>query len=228
VLATAATDIPPLTLTLAPRWLVARFADEHVMTSWAPVGGGVRRARVVAWHEVQGAELAPPIDPTQLLAERLTARGLGEAVGLLTSRRLERHVVASWHAAGVSAEVVATVGLGNALRVGDPVGVAGPGTINLLCRVSVPLTAAAALEALTIAAEARTVAVREAAIPSQRSGRFASGTGTDCIVLAAPVGAGAAYAGKHTEIGQVIGGAVAEAISRGVEEWLADQLPEPR
>jgi adenosylcobinamide amidohydrolase len=223
------TDIRPLTLALAPRWLVARFADEHVMTSWAPVGGGVRRAFAVVWHEVEGAELAPPVDPTRLLAERLAARGLGDAVGLLTSRRLDRHLVTTSHGAGVSAEVVATVGLGNAVRVGDPVSGTGPGTINLLCRLSLPLSPAAALEALTIAAEARTVAVREAAIPSGRSGRFASGTGTDCIVLAAPVGApGATHAGKHTEIGHVIGAAVADAVSRGVEQWLTDQCREPR
>jgi adenosylcobinamide amidohydrolase len=125
--------------------------------------------------------------------------------------------------------VVATVGLGNALRVGDPALPAASGTINLLCRLSVPLSPTAALEALTIAAEARTVAVREAALPSRRSGRFASGTGTDCIVLAAPVGpAGAAYAGKHTAIGQVIGAAVGDAVARGIEDWLADQRAEPR
>jgi adenosylcobinamide amidohydrolase len=229
VLANPATETSTLTLDLAPRWLVVRLSDEHVMTSWAPVGGGVCRARVVAWHEVQGAELAPPIDAGQLLADRLAARGLGGAVGLLTARRLDRHVRAISRRDGVIAEVVATVGLGNQLRVGDPPEIeraAAAGTINILCRLSTPLTPAAALEALSIAAEARTVAVREAAVPSERTGRFATGTGTDCIVIAAPVAVGqpaAAHAGKHTAIGHVIGAAVAEAIAQGVEGWLADQ-----
>jgi adenosylcobinamide amidohydrolase len=227
VLANLATETSSLTLDLAPRWLVVRLSDEHVLTSWAPVGGGVCRARVVAWHEVEGAELAPPIDAAQLLADRLAARGLGGAVGLLTARRLDRHVRAISRRDGITAEVVATVGLGNQLRVGDPPEierVAAAGTINILCRLSTPLSPAAALEALSIAAEARTVAVREAAVPSQRTGRFATGTGTDCIVIAAPIGErGATHAGKHTAIGHVIGAAVAEAIAQGVEGWLADQ-----
>jgi adenosylcobinamide amidohydrolase len=227
VLANLATETSTLTLDLAPRWLVVRLSDEHVITSWAPVGGGVCRARVVAWHEVEGAELAPPIDAGQLLAERLAARGLGGAVGLLTARRLDRHVRAISRRDGVTAEVVATVGLGNQLRVGDPPEIeraAAAGTINILCRLSTPLSPAGALEALSIAAEARTVAVREAAVPSQRTGRFATGTGTDCIVIAAPIGEpGATHAGKHTAIGHVIGAAVAEAIAQGVEGWLADQ-----
>jgi adenosylcobinamide amidohydrolase len=220
---------PPFTVGLTPAWLVVRFAEDHVMTSWALAGGGVRRARTVVWHEVQGAELAPPVDPARLLAERLASRGLAEAVGLLTSRRLDRHVVSSARAGDWTADVVATVGLGNALRAGDPPedGVAG-GTINILCRLSVPLAPAAALEAISIAAEARTVAVREAAIPSRRSGRFASGTGTDCIVLAAPTGVpGTAYAGKHTTIGHLVGAAVSEAVARGVEGWLDDQRSGP-
>jgi adenosylcobinamide amidohydrolase len=227
VLANLATETSSLTLDLAPRWLVVRLSDEHVLTSWAPVGGGVCRARVVAWHEVEGAELAPPIDAAQLLADRLAARGLGGAVGLLTARRLDRHVRAISRRDGITAEVVATVGLGNQLRVGDPPEIeraAAAGTINILCRLSTPLSPAAALEALSIAAEARTVAVREAAVPSQRTGRFATGTGTDCIVIAAPIGErGATHAGKHTAIGHVIGAAVAEAIAQGVEGWLADQ-----
>jgi adenosylcobinamide amidohydrolase len=165
------------------------------------------------------------------------------AVGLLTARRLDRYVSASRSAGGVSAEVVATVGLGNHVRVGDPAGSGAEvaGTINVLCRLSVPLTTAGALEALSIAAEARTVAVREAAIPSRHrelidgqpryrpfAGRFASGTGTDCLVLATPLGGPTAgYAGKHTALGEVIGAAVLEAVSRGLEEALADQRRAP-
>jgi adenosylcobinamide amidohydrolase len=226
VLENLATVTSNLTLDLAPRWLVVRLSEDHVLTSWAPVGGGICRGRVVAWHEVQGAELAPPVDAGQLLAGRLAARGLDGAVGLLTARRLDRHVRAMSRRDGITAEVVATVGLGNQLRVGDPPEIeraVAAGTINILCRLSTPLTPTAALEALTIVAEARTVAVREAAVPSQRTGRFATGTGTDCIVIAAPVGEGAAHAGKHTAIGHVIGAAVAEAIAQGVEGWLADQ-----
>jgi adenosylcobinamide amidohydrolase len=96
------------------------------------------------------------------------------------------------------------------------------GTINLLCHGDVPLTDEALLEAMSIATEARTVSIRDAAVPSLRSGLRAIGTGTDCIVMATPVaGHHQAYAGKHTRIGHVVGAAVAEAVRRGAAEWKA-------
>ena len=119
-------------------------------------------------------------------------------------------------------------GLGNALRAGDPPGPGRVGTINLLCRSSAPLTAEAQLEALALAAEARTLAVREAGVPSTRTGLPASGTGTDCIVIASPRGrapGGVPYAGKHTAIGHAIGAAVLEATRRGVERSRRDAPP---
>ena len=77
----------------------------------------------------------------------------------------------------------------------------------------------AQLEALALAAEARTLAVREAGIASTRTGLPASGTGTDCIVIAAPDAPHdqcAAYAGKHTALGHVIGAAVHDATRLGI------------
>ena len=59
------------------------------------------------------------------------------------------------------------------------------------------------------------------------SGRPATGTGTDCIVVAAPVtvmesrGRGC-FAGKHTAIGAAIGSAVSGAVARGVARWLEE------
>ena len=129
-------------------------------------------------------------------------------------------------AAGASPRgCVATVGLGNALRAGDPPGPAARiGTINLLCQVGVPLREEALVEALSIAAEARTLAVREAGVPSRMSGAPATGTGTDCIVIAAPERPdGARYAGKHTGLGHVIGAAVHDAVARGAAAWLAER-----
>jgi adenosylcobinamide amidohydrolase len=218
---------PPLDVALdvsgTPRWLIARFATEHATASWAIVGGGVRMARAVAWLQVRDAELGPAVDAAELLRDRLAATGLAGAVGLMTTRRLDRYVDITARHGELAARCIATVGLGNALRAGDPPGPSRLGTINLLCRLSVPLSPGAQLEALALAAEARTLAVREAQVPSARTGLPASGTGTDCIVIAAPRGAGAAYAGKHTAIGHVIGAAVHEATRRGVEQSLEER-----
>jgi adenosylcobinamide amidohydrolase len=212
---------------LSGRWLVVRFPEPQAVLSWAIVNGGRRTATSVAWHEVRDAELRPPVSPARLLQERLAAAGLDGAVGLLTSRALSRHVVSERSAAGVAARCVATVGLGNALRVGDPLGPAARiGTINLVCQLSVPLAEEGLLEALSIAAEARTLAVLECGVASRVSAAPATGTGTDCIVIAAPERPrGASYAGKHTAIGHVVGAAVHAAVARGAAEWLTEAQP---
>jgi len=57
----------------------------------------------------------------------------------------------------------------------------------------------------------------------RREGVVVTGTGTDCIVVAAPEGAGGAqFAGLHTAIGEAAGDAVYRAIREGVAVWQAD------
>lgn len=216
-------------LALLDRFLVARLPGPHEVLSWAVVGGGRRRAEVVAWHRVVNRELGPDTDPRALLRERLADAGIPDAVGLLTSASLAGYTDVERECDGVAARCVATVGLGNALRAGDPPGIgstlaaaARVGTINLLVRVSAPMTEEALAEALALAAEARTLAVLETGVRSLRSGLPATGTGTDCIVVAAPAVSGGerlAYAGKHTAVGYGVGAAVEEAVRTGVEAW---------
>jgi len=203
------------------RWLVVHLPGPHAVLSWAVANGGRRTTDLVAWHEVQNADLQPPVDPARLLEERLSAAGLAGAVGLLTGARLDLHSVTERAWEGVGARCVATVGLTNALRAGDPPRRADKiGTINLLCQVTVPLREEALLEVLSIAAAARTLAILEAGEPSRVSGLPATGTGTDCIVVAAPEASGGArYAGMHTALGHVVGAAVYQAVARGAEEW---------
>jgi adenosylcobinamide amidohydrolase len=210
-------------------WLIARFEAPQRVASWAIVGGGVRRATAVAWLCVRDGELRPPVDPCELLRDRLAMRGLAGAVGLMTSADVARYAdeTRTWGAR--QARCVVTVGLGNALRAGDPPGPAARiGTINVLCAVDAPLTDEALLEAMALATEARALAVREADVPSRRTGRPSSGTGTDCVVIAAPdvpaareIAGPTRYAGKHTELGHVVGAAVYDAVACGIARWRA-------
>jgi len=224
----------PMRVELGARILRVRFAAPQRVVSWAISGGGARRASEVIWLEVDDHELRPPVDARSYVRARLQQAGAPHAVALLTSRRLHAYVDHRVeHDLGaerpLSARCIATVGLGNALRAGDlPGPSARIGTINVLCALSSPLAPEAMLEALALAAEARTLAVREATVPSRRSGLPASGTGTDCIAiaapaLAAPLGRAGRYAGKHTAVGHVIGAAVESAVRRGVEQWLLER-----
>jgi adenosylcobinamide amidohydrolase len=218
-------------LALAPeltgRQLVMRLGGPHALLSWAIVNGGRWTASEVVWLEVRDGDLRPPVDPVALVRKRLAAASLPDAVALLTSRALSSYVSSECRAGGERARCLATVGLGNLLRAGDPVTEpARVGTINVACQLSFPLGELALIEALAIATEARTAAILEAQLSSRVSGAPATGTGTDCIVIAAPaVSGGAPYAGKHTLAGHLIGAAVHEAVRRGVAGWLRENAP---
>lgn len=206
------------------RLLIVRFPREHAVPSWAIVGGGRRASHCVAWCYVDHDELPASVDPAEVLRARLAEAEIRDAVGLLTSRSLDACVDVEKRAESMAVRCVATVGLSNALHVGEPPGVAPTvGTINLLVAVSIALTEEALVEALALASEARTAALLEVGIPSHRSGRPATGTGTDCIVIAAPAaGAAVSYAGEHTVLGHLIGTAVDEAVRRGAEDWKCE------
>ncbi|QRK06635.1 adenosylcobinamide amidohydrolase [Archangium violaceum] len=206
------------------RLLVVRFDRPHAVLSWAVINGGRRRARAVVWRQVRDDELVPGVDPVALLAASL-GESSEETVGLLTSRDVSTFDDVRLASGALSARCVATVGLGNALAAGDEPGpLRSVGTINLLCQLSRPLSEGALVEAVALAAEARTAALMEARVPSRRSLRAATGTGTDCIVVAAPEGPGGeTYVGKHTRLGSLLGGAVREATSRGIRRWLEER-----
>lgn len=208
------------------RLLVARLGRPHRTLSWAVVGGGFARTDAVVWRYVSRGELGLEVDAEALLRGALADAGLEGAVGLLTARTLGSFECVARHGGGYAARAVATVGLGNALAAGDPPGPLAVGTINVLAQVSHPLDDGALAEALALAAEARTAAVLQAAVPSQRSNEWATGTGTDCIVVAAPDDPGVTrerFVGKHTQLGALLGGAVREAVLRGALRWQAEQ-----
>jgi adenosylcobinamide amidohydrolase len=205
------------------RMLMARFRRPQRFLSWAIVGGGASRGQEVAWCQVKDGELTPEIDARALLFDRLVSVGAPHAVGLLTGVDLGGYVQKVASSDGLEARCVVTVGLGNRLRAGDSPGPPHPvGTINLLCALSRPLTDGAMIEAIALIAEARAVAVLESGALSLRSGQPASGTGTDCQIMAAPEeGEPLAFVGKHTKAGHLIGQVVLSAVTIGVRAWVA-------
>jgi len=205
-------------------WLIVRLPARCMTLGWSLARPGFVETSTIAWLEVRNADLTPDVDPLALLHNRLTARGLDDAVAFMTARDVRRHHVAQRRAEQVEACCVATVGLANGEAVGSRrVFEALPSTINTLVHVSRPLTQAAFIEALSIVAQARTAAILDRS--HLREGPRITGTGTDCIVVAAPIGSDPlACAGLHTAVGEAIGGAVYDAVRAGAEEWSAEQL----
>ncbi|MFZ2872398.1 adenosylcobinamide amidohydrolase [Zavarzinia sp.] len=194
--------------------------------SWAPHRPGFQEARRVVWREVRNADLTPDVDPLALLRDGLAALGALDAVAMMTSRDIRRHFTGHAEVEGVAAACLATIGLGNGERVGRRRHARPPGygTVNMLVHVSQGLDDAALLEAQSVAAQARTLAIIEGDYRPDPDRPPITGTGTDCIVLTCPAaGLRAAYAGLHTAIGEAIGAAVLGAIRAGVADWLAER-----
>ncbi|MDQ2634100.1 MAG: adenosylcobinamide amidohydrolase [Pseudomonadota bacterium] len=207
--------------------LIAEFGQPQAMLSWSLTRPGFTTANSVAWLHVRDDDLPLGIDPVRLLRERMSAAGLEDAVHLMTSRDIRNHHLAEASAGPATATCLATVGLGNAGRVGaTPSPHGGAGTINLLVHVDRPLSQAALVEAISIAAQARTVAVVD--LGWKPHGEVATGTGTDCIVVAAPASMRAGmraeqFAGLHTDVGAAVGRAVYDAVFLGGNIWVAEQ-----
>jgi adenosylcobinamide amidohydrolase len=205
---------------LGPDYALLRFAAPQRVLSFAPYGGGRRDTTSVAILQTSNAELPLGRDPLQLMAARMSELD-AEGVAMLTSRRVGSLELARHDHPELSARVAVTAGLTNAVRIGDTPGpLRGFGTINIVAHVDVSLSELALLEALSLVAEARTLAVLESRETSRRSHELATGTGTDCIVMCCPArGEGLAYAGKHTPAGHVLGSAVLRAVRAAIGAW---------
>lgn len=200
---------------LAPPWLILDLRRDRRVLSFAPHRPGFVTARNILWRQVRNADLDADLDAAGWLAAQVAALGHADAVGMMTSRAL-RHACC---AVAGPVTCVATVGLGNAERVGFRRGRRqGYGTINIALLIEAGLTDSAMIEALTIAAQARTLAVLQAGL--RLPAGLATGTGTDCIALACDAGQ-VVHAGLHTDLGEAIGAAVCRAVGQGAADWMA-------
>lgn len=194
----------------------------HRSLSWAIHGGGFRSLQELIWLQVRNSDLSLEVCPKALIVKELQdSEAPNESLVFLTSAYLDFYQEVRMEEEGVEVVAIATTGLGNALRAGDPVS-SGPAsrTINLACLVNVRLSDNALLEALSVMTEAKTVAVLEAGVLSRQTGRPATGTGTDCQAIVCPErGVAEDYSGKHTRVGSLIGRASMEVIRLGVLAW---------
>ena len=207
-------------LTLERPWLDVAFETEMPVLSWAINRPGLVRAQRILWREVRNADLPVDLDVEAWLASELKARGAGDAVTFLTSRDIRAYTESTATVEDVTARAIATVGFSNAERVGHRIDRSGKdwGTVNVALCLSEGLTEAARLETMSIVVQARTAAIVDASVRLPPG--LATGTGTDCVAVAAPEGQ-AQYAGLHTAIGEAVGRAVYDAVWEGAQDWIA-------
>ncbi len=206
---------------LAQPWLSFDFGQQMQVLSWAINRPGFVSANRIVWREVRNADLPEDLDVQAWFARELQAQGETASVAFLTSRNVSRFTQARREVGHVAAHCVATVGLSNAERVGHRIDRSGQdwGTINVAVKLDHGLSQTGLIEALSIATQARTAAVMDGGF--QLPSGLATGTGTDCIAVAAPRGA-TDYAGLHTQVGEALGAAVYAATYEGALAWRAE------
>ncbi|PJZ57371.1 adenosylcobinamide amidohydrolase [Leptospira barantonii] len=207
----------------SPNWLEIAFEEPHNVLSWAVIGSGWKeQVDNVLWHRVRNEDLTPDVDPIDYYRSRLLQRGESKnSVGFLTSAALENYSEIVLEKEGTRIRSVVTAGLGNAVCIGDdPFFFGSYGTINIFVQCSSSLDLSASLEAVSLIAEARTLAVLDSKVQSRVSRNIATGTGTDCIAFASPSRIPQTrYTGKHTLTGHLIGKAVYESVHQGILNW---------
>lgn len=209
-------------LTLDDPWLRFDLGQRMQVLSWSIHRPGFVPASQILWREVRNSDLPPGMDVRDWLARELAPQRAQDAVILLTSRTIARFETRHAYVNGTRAQAVATVGLSNGERVGSRVDYSGRdwGTINVAVCLNAGLSQTGLLEAMSIAVQARTAAVMDAqfALPIG----IATGTGTDCVAIAAPAGE-TDFAGLHTDIGESVGRAVYDAVAAGATEWISER-----
>jgi iron complex transport system ATP-binding protein len=200
-----------------------RVVSELPLTvlSSAIVGGGIVDVRHIVNMRV--GDVAPDERPEEALAAFAARCGIAEPyVGLMTAAETQHARVAAAAHDGVAAAAAVSVGLSNTTAAGLSAPAPAPaGTINTILIVDAALTAAALVNAVITATEAKTTVLRDWDVLTPE-GHPASGTSTDAVVVAATGrGEPLAYAGPATVTGWLVGRvvrlALGEVLSSKVE-----------
>lgn len=194
------------------------------MISTGVDGGGLGERHW--WLNTQvGREYFEP-DPVAHVRRIAAGFGLrGPGVGMLTAADVRHHDTAT----DDGAWAVATVGLGlpvpaaaSVEEIAHETAPRGPGTINVLVVVPVPLEDSALVNLVITATEAKTQALAEAGVPG-------TGTSSDAVCIACPVTPGRSgaagpapepYGGPRSAWGARAARAVHAAVARGTAGWL--------
>ncbi len=136
---------------------------------------------------------------------------------------------------GLEAHAFVTAGLGNRRSFEDPAvcneeadrskECRSVGTINIILAVNRPLTIEAHLELYALIAQIKVHVVESFRLPSPVSGLVSSGTGTDCVVVCAPMinqvdVPPLQFAGMYTMLAKIAGSAVSTALTLAIQGWM--------
>lgn len=211
----------PISTTLAKNTLVIEFPEPWPVLSWAPHQGGHTVSSCVFNHQLGKFDEK---DLGSIFKNVRNSLNLPDnATGLITGCDIKNYQECILTQGPLWVHGIATVGLANARAVGDKADAPlqtipnQPGTINLVLACNALPNIVGKVEAIHVATMAKAEALREAGVMSAKSGRPATGTGTDCIVVAGSGEIDENYCGMHTVLGELIGKVVHQVISQAMK-----------
>lgn len=156
------------------------------------------------------------------------------STGLITFAEMNNLSIISKSFKNVEVVAISTAGVRtNASKAGDLAsywqenGEFHFGTINVILLINVNLSKTTLIEAFMTATEAKTVALNNLRIPSQYSNGYATGTGTDGLCIFSNIDSGdvVTNAGKHSKLGELIGKAVIESVTKAIAKqvWITNK-----
>jgi adenosylcobinamide amidohydrolase len=212
----------PINTTLAKNTLVIKFPQAWPVLSWAPYRGGNTISSCVFNHQLGKFDEK---DLNTIFKTVTDSLDLPEdAIGLVTGAEIKNYQESVLTHDSLWVHGIATVGLANARAVGDTADVPfqtppdRAGTINLVLACNALPDISGRVEAVHMATMAKTRALQDMGVMSAKSGRSATGTGTDCIVVAGTGEIEENYCGMHTVLGELIGKVVYQVITQAIAE----------
>ncbi len=197
---------------------IVRFPHKmRVLASTLVNGGFVESEGVLMIQVEKGYDM---MRPEEDMLRTCAAMSLGpDTVCFMTAADVPRAIsTAEETYNGVHASVVATAGVVNSVVAGELVpesviaSLTKPGTINVVVAVDTPLEPSGLANAIITATEAKTAAMMDCNVRG-------TGTTSDAVAIACPIGEGSHYAGTATDVGIALSRAVRRAVRESITKW---------
>jgi adenosylcobinamide amidohydrolase len=213
--------------------LVIDLGTRRPVLSSAPMHGGLVEARYVLNHQIPPSprdadpSTSPCRDPKGYLGSIAANVGVDQdCVAFMTAVPMA-HLIALREAhEDLWVEAFLTVGVTNAVRVGDPASASAgrtkavpAGTINIILVTNARFENRAMVEAVQVVTESKTATLLAEQVPTSKGRPGATGTGTDAVAIVSGDGPPLRYCGTHTKMGELIGRVICSGIKEGLARW---------
>lgn len=212
----------PINTTLTINTLIINFPKPWPVLSWAPHNGGNTISSCVFNHQLVKFDEK---DLDSIFRNVKSSLNLPvDAIGLITGAKIKNYRECVLTHGPLWVHGIVTVGLANTRTPGDEADVPFQtpldhvGTINLVLACNALPDISGKIEAVHVATMAKARALSDLGIKSEKSGLPATGTGTDCIVVAGSGEINENYCGMHTVLGELIGKVVYRITNEAISE----------